>query len=148
MAQTGQYQYARCMCRGEHVAAQMALAEFVQNAGSACFLLTRQYMPYFKWMHRKMKELPVLSEVAGKLEELALLPSQQDKWDTEHPEKYRFSLNLSDGKVALIEEIAGMVAAELRKQGLARGEDPYLEPYAAEVEEKIEDPVLRAANLM
>lgn len=148
MAQMGQYQYARCMRRGEYVAAQMALAEFIQNTGSACFLLAGQYMPYFKWMHRRMKELPVLSDVAEKLELLALLPPQQDKWDTKKPEQYQFSLNTADEKVALIEEIAQMVAAELRRQGLSEGTDSYLEPYAAEVESRIEDPVLRAANLV
>ena len=144
----GQYQYARCMMRGEYVAAQMALAEFVQNTGSACFLLAGQYMPYFKWMHRKMKKLSVLSEVAEKLEKLALLPSQQDKWDEEKPERYRFALNTADEKVALIEEIAGRIAVELRRQGLAEGKDSYLEPYAAEVESRIKDPVLRTANLV
>lgn len=45
MAQMGQYQYARCMQRGESVAAHMALSEFIQNAGSCCFLLAREYMP-------------------------------------------------------------------------------------------------------
>ena len=148
MAQMGQYQYARCMMRGEYVAAQMALAEFVQNTGSACFLLAGQYMPYFKWMHRKMKELPVLSEVAEKLEKLSVLPCQQDKWDTETPGEYRFALNTADEKVVLIEEIASLVAQELRRQGLAEGQDSYLEPYAAEVESRIEDAVLRTANLV
>lgn len=148
MAQMGQYQYARCMRRGEYVAAQMALSEFIQNTGSACFLLAEQYMPYFKWMHRRMKELPVLSAVAEKLEKLVLLPSQQDKWDKEKPEQYQFSLNTADEKVVLIEEIAGLVAAELRRQGLAEETDSYLEPYAAEVESRIEDQVLRMANLV
>lgn len=148
MAQMGQYQYARCMRRGEYVAAQMALSEFIQNTGSACFLLAGQYMPYFKWMHRRMRELQALSDVAEKLEKLTLLPSQQEKWDTKKPEQYRFSLNTSDEKVVLIEEIAGVIAAELRRQGLAEGQDSYLEPYAAEVESRIEDPVLRTANLV
>lgn len=148
MAQTGQYQYARCMSRGEYVAAQMALAEFIQNTGSCCFLLARQYMPYFKWMHRKLKELPDFSEVAEKLEKLALLPSQQDKWDPEKPEKYRFSLNTADEKVVLIEEIAGCIICELKKQGLANGQDSYLESYGSQVESRIEDEVLRAANLV
>lgn len=148
MAQTGQYQYARCMRRGEYVAAHMALSEFIQYTGSCCFLLARQYMPYFKWMHRRMKGLPVLSGVAKKLEKLALLPFQQDKWDLTKPKEYRFSLNTADEKVVLIEEIAGMIAAELRRQGLAEGKDSYLEPYAAEVESRIEDQVLRTANLV
>lgn len=148
MAQTGQYQYARCMQRGEYVAAGMALAEFIQNTGSACFLLAGEYMPYFKWMHRKMRELPVLSEVAEKLEKLTLVSSQRDKWDREKPEKYRFSLNVADEKVVLVEEIAELIAEELRRQGLAEGHDAYLEPYAAEVESRIEDQVLRTAHLV
>lgn len=148
MAQTGQYQYARCMQRGEYVAAGMALAEFIQNTGSACFLLAGEYMPYFKWMHRKMRELPMLAEVAEKLEELTLMSSQQVKWDREKPEKYRFSLNTADEKVVLVEEIAELIAEELRRQGLAEGHDSYLEPYAAEVESRIEDAVLRRAHLV
>lgn len=148
MAQMGQYQYARCMQRGESVAAHMALSEFIQNTSSCCFLLARAYMPYFKWMHRKMRELPVFTAVADKLEKLTLLSSQQDKWDREKPEKYRFTLNTADENVVLIEEIAALVEEELRRQGLAEGQDAYLEPYAEEVEAGIEDPVLRAARLL
>ena len=148
MAQMGQYQYARCMQRGESVAAHLALSEFIQNAGSCCFLLAREYMPYFKWMHRKMREYPVFTAVADKLEKLTLLSSQQDKWDREKPEKYRFTLNAADEKVVLIEEIAALVEEELRRQGLAKGQDTYLEPYAEQVEAGIEDPVLRAAKLV
>lgn len=148
MAQMGQYQYARCMQRGESVAAHMALSEFIQNTGSCCFLLARAYMPYFKWMHRKMRELPVFTAVADKLEKLTLLSSQQDKWDREKPEKYRFTLNTADENVVLIEEIAALVEEELRRQGLAEGQDAYLEPYAEQVEAGIEDPVLRAARLL
>ena len=148
MAQMGQYQYARCMQRGESVAAHMALSEFIQNTGSCCFLLARAYMPYFKWMHRKMREYPVFTAVADKLEKLTLLSSQQDKWDREKPEKYRFTLNAADEKVVLIEEIAALVEEELRRQGLAKGQDTYLEPYAEQVEAGIEDPVLRAAKLV
>lgn len=148
MAQMGQYQYARCMQRGESVAAHMALSEFIQNTGSCCFLLARAYMPYFKWMHRKMRELPVFTVVADKLEKLTLLSSQQDKWDREKPEKYRFTLNTADENVVLIEEIAALVEEELRRQGLAKEQDAYLEPYAEEVEARIEDSVLRAARLL
>lgn len=148
MAQMGQYQYARCMQRGESVAAHMALSEFIQNTASCCFLLACEYMPYFKWMHRKMREYPVFTAVADKLEKLTLLSSQQDKWDREKPEKYRFLLNTADEKVVLIEEIAALVGKELRRQGLAEGQDTYLEPYAEQVEAGIEDPVLRAAKLV
>lgn len=148
MAQTGQYQYARCMRRGEVVAAQIALSDFVQNTCSCCYLLNRRYMPYFKWMHRGMGELAMLSDVAGKLEKLSELPSQRKKWDPEDTEKYRFQLNEADEKVVLIEEISAMIAEELRRQKLAESRESYLEPYAAEVENKIEDMPLRMANLV
>ncbi len=148
MAQMGQYQYARCMQRGESVAAQIALSDFIQNTCSCCFLLEKQYMPYFKWMHRRMQELPVFSEAADKLGKLSDLPSQQKKWDLEKRGQYRFHLNKADEKVVLIEEIAQMVAAELRRQGLAESTDTYLEPYAAEVESRIEDAALRTAKLV
>ena len=148
MAQTGQYQYGRCMRRGEYVAAQLALAEFIQNTGSCCFLLAREYMPYFKWMHRKLREIPGFFGVAERLEKLTLLSSQHDKWDLEKPGNYGFSLNTADEKVVLIEEIADLVIRELKKQGLADGQDSYLEPYGLQVENRIEDEVLRAANLV
>jgi len=148
MAQMGQYQYARCMQHGEYVAAAAALSDFIQNTCSCVYLLNKSYMPYYKWMCRGMYKLPVLSETAEKLKTLVLLPSQKDKWDLKCPEKYRFSLNMADEKVVLTEEIAKSVRNELKKQGLSECEDNYLEQHAVYVEEKIEDAVLRTANLI
>ncbi len=148
MAQSGQYHYGRCMLHGEPVAALMAISEFIQNTCSCVYLLNRKYMPYFKWMHRGMKELPILPEVSGLLEKLSLLPEQGEKWEKTHPEKYRFQLNLADEKAALIEEICRLTAEELRRQGLSESPDAYLENHAPQVESRIEDEVLRLANLM
>ena len=86
--------------------------------------------------------------MADKLEKLTLMSSQHDKWDVGQPTQYRFQLNGADEKVALIEEIAGMIAEELRRQGLAVGRDSYLEAYAAEVEMGIEDGTLQMASLV
>ena len=52
MAQSGQYNYGRCMRRGDTVAAMLALDEFVRQAISMVYLLYRTYMPYYKWMFR------------------------------------------------------------------------------------------------
>ena len=52
MAQSGQYNYGRCMRRGDTVAAMLALDEFVRQAISMVYLLNRTYMPYYKWMFR------------------------------------------------------------------------------------------------
>lgn len=148
MAQMGQYNYARCMQRGEAAAAQMALSEFIQNTCSCVYLLNKAYMPYLKWSCKGIERLEHLSELREQLEMLALLPPQQDKWDRMVLEKYRFHLNFTDEKVVLIEKIALSVAEELKRQGLSESSDAYLEQHAAEVEDRIEDEVLRLASLM
>ena len=61
MAQSGQYNYRRCLKHGEDGAAQMAVGEFVKNTLSAVFLLNRVYMPYYKWSFRALRALPRLS---------------------------------------------------------------------------------------
>lgn len=48
MAQAGQYNYPRCVRRGESVAAQLALAEFARAAMSTAYLLGRRYAPFYK----------------------------------------------------------------------------------------------------
>ena len=57
MAQSGQYNFMRCVRRGEYVAAQCAETEFINTAVSLVFLLNKQYKPFYKWMHRALREL-------------------------------------------------------------------------------------------
>ena len=64
MAQSGQYNYLRCLRHGETAAAQLAVVEFVQSAMAAVFLLNDVYMPYYKWSFRAMRALPKLSLTA------------------------------------------------------------------------------------
>ncbi len=58
--QAGQYNYARCVARGELVAAHCALSAFMEAVASIVYLLNKRYRPFYKWMHRGMKELPLL----------------------------------------------------------------------------------------
>ena len=58
--QAGQYNYGRCVARGELVAAHCALAGFIEAVISLVYLLNKRYRPFYKWMHRGMKELPIL----------------------------------------------------------------------------------------
>ncbi len=52
MAQSGQYNYTRCVQRAEYVAARFAEAQFIGDTISMVFLLNRQYKPFYKGMHR------------------------------------------------------------------------------------------------
>ena len=60
MAQAGQYNFPRCCRRNEAVAAEYAKAQFAADAISMIFLLNKRYKPFYKWMHRALKDLPVL----------------------------------------------------------------------------------------
>lgn len=70
MGQSGSYNYSRCIAHGEKGAAQLALAEFTKHIMHAAFLLNMEYMPYYKWSFRAMRNLMLLSELADKLEYL------------------------------------------------------------------------------
>lgn len=139
MAQSGQYNYARCMRRMETVAAHMALSEFVKNTISMVFLLNKKYTPFYKWMHKGLYELEILWETAPMLKILCEQSSQKEVWN-KAPSKYNpYELNLMDKNVEMIEEICGMVVEELKRQGISTLSDRFLENHTQHMMDKISD---------
>ena len=130
MAQTGQYNYARCLKHGEAGAAALELADFVRAACGAIYLLEKRHMPYTKWMLRGMDSLPKLGHLRPALE--FLLTGENDA-------------ALRQG---IVEDLCANVAAELRSQGLSDGDWDYLEPHAFAVQGRIENPEIRALHVM
>ena len=127
-AQSGQYNYARCLRRGESVAAFSALSEFVTEVQKAAFLLNRRYAPYYKWTHRALGTLPILGgALAPLLRQLAEEPS---------------------GRVERIEQICAAVIAELRRQGLSGSGSDFLLDHGAEIQSRITEPELSRLHLM
>ena len=134
MAQSGQYNYERCLKHGEKEAARLAINEFVNHAAAMVFLLNKRYMPYYKWRFRALRELPLMgTETADKLSEL-LIPGKGEQG----PEQIE----------NIIEYICSLVANELRAQGLSDSRDDYLEPHAFSVMEHIDDENIRAMHVM
>lgn len=123
MSQSGQYNYPRCVNRGEMVAASLALAEFMRHAMEMVYLLNNRYAPFYKWMHRGLGELERLGELQPLFTMLA---------DTKKPE--------------IIEEICGAVAVELNRQGLTRGTDPFLQVHLNEMMSRISEPEIRGLH--
>ncbi|MDE7429575.1 MAG: DUF4037 domain-containing protein, partial [Lachnospiraceae bacterium] len=78
-AQAGQYNYARAMKRGERIAAEIALTEFVKEAMHLVYLLNRKYAPFYKWMHRGLQELAVGSEIGDMLSLLYQTQEENDR---------------------------------------------------------------------
>lgn len=133
MAQSGQYNYARCIRRGETGAAQLAVVEFVKSAMHAVFLLNDVFMPYYKWQFRAMRGLERLSLLAELME--YLLTTGND--DGLFPEKQQ-----------VMEGIAGDVIGELTRQGLTRAVGGDLEKHAYAVNDAISDASLRNAHVL
>lgn len=145
MAQSGQYNYARCMRRGESAAAALALGEFLRAAMSMLCLLNRTYAPYYKWMFRALEGLPRAGAVRPLLKELSETAFQGEAWRSRAENPY---VNRLDRKVELIEEICRLVIAELRAQGLTGGSDDFLERHTGEIMDRIRDPGLRACHVL
>lgn len=133
MAQSGQYNYLRCLAHGETAAAQLAVVEFVKSAMAAVFLLNDVYQPYYKWSFRAMRALPRLSITAELLEYLLT---------TDNEEKTRSE------KYEVMEGIAADVIGELQEQGLTRAVGGELEKHAYSVNDKIADAKIRNMHVL
>ena len=128
IAQSGQYNFSRCMKRNETVAARMAETEFIDEAVHMIYLLNRKYKPFYKWFHRRLKELPVLGEetyvMIGKLVKLPF------------DETYR--------KVEIIEKICANIITEMKRQGVIEViKSDFLLDYGPEIQASIKDEKLR-----
>ena len=133
MAQSGQYNYPRCIRRGETAAAQLALTEFVNTALKVIFLLNKKFMPYYKWTFRALRELEKLSGLYDGLEYLISSGNTKDE---------------SQKKQELVEEISAKIIDELVAQKLTRVDSVDLEQHAYSVNDRIKDPETRNLNIL
>ncbi|MBQ7595140.1 MAG: DUF4037 domain-containing protein [Clostridia bacterium] len=133
MAQSGQYNYGRCIQHKETGSAQLAAIEFAQNAMKAVFLLNRKYMPFYKWSFRAMRELKILSELADTLE--FIISSENDE-DTART------------KMLVIEDVSNMIINELKHQGITKAACKNLETHAYSINDMIEDAEIRNMNIL
>ncbi len=126
MAQTGQYNYSRCLSHGESGAARLALTEFVKNGIETVFLLNKEHMPYYKWAFRAMAKLPILGASAQNLEKLLDTP------------------NSSASEIKNdIEKFCADIVCEFKRQNISSADSDYLESHAYNMTERICDHKLR-----
>ena len=93
------------------------------------YLLNRRYAPFYKWMHRGMKELTVLSEVGDMLMLLTDVTDSKQKWQTCE----------TDGRTLIIEAVCQVIVQELLKEGLTDSQDSYMEVHAYRILETISE---------
>ncbi len=133
MGQSGQYNYARCIERGESGAGGLAIFEFVKHAISTIYLLNNVYEPYYKWAYRGMRDLRVLSELEIALSTITEIGNSKKQ---------------AIEKQEVIEDIARLIISELKNQNLTDATCNNLETHAYSVMDKIEDISLRNMHVM
>jgi len=130
IAHYGQYNFARCVKRREYYAARHAESEFCSAVISLVFLLNRKYLLFFKWMHRAVKDLPVLGEFTH-IKILELINTVDYK-------KKNF----------LIEMICARIIQELNEQGLSDSPNDFLLDHGPVIQQKIQDPELKRMSVL
>jgi len=129
MAQAGQYNYRRCLSHGEPEAALLAANEFVTASLKAIFLLHGSYCPYYKWSFRALRALPNGGFFADRL-------------------GYLLGGDDADEKYNVLEEVASEVITLLQESHLTEAVCGDLEKHAYSVNDRIENPSLRNANIL
>ena len=133
MGQAGQYNYLRCVKRGETGAAQLAVFEFVRACMDCVFLLNKVYPPYYKWKFRAMRALKKLPLLAELMEYLVTT----DNDDSMARDKYE-----------VIESTAADVIGELKAQKLTGAKCADLEKHAYSVNDRIADADIRNRHIL
>jgi hypothetical protein len=129
IGQAGQYNLPRCFQRNECFCAQYAETKFSADFISLIFLLNRKYAPFYKWMHRAVKDLSILGEWTHK--EVAALISELE------PEK----------KINRVEGMCATVIKELKREGLSYSDSSFITDHGPEIHNKIKDNKLRNMNV-
>ena len=133
MAQSGQYNYKRCISHGEAAAAQLAVFEFVKSSSEVIFLLNGKYQPYYKWSFKALRELDTLSLEAEIMEYLLTTDNESET---------------AEEKYYAIEGIASDVIDVLIDRGLTKANCGDLEKHAYSVNDMISDSGIRNMHIL
>ena len=147
-SQNTQYNFLRMYKRGDMLTAEIMLSDGIKEAFKLQHYLEGKYPPHEKWLHRSTRE----SEAGRRLSDLA------DKclklWAGCRMESERQSLETMEQVQKIVEEIAGLLVAQLYEQSFISDMDNYLDVHTPELafkasiaEESVESLAERIAKL-
>ena len=128
MGQSGQYNYVRCLKRGDNTGAFLAKAEFIKSTANVVHLLNNAYTPFYKWIDRSIKKQEKLSFISEYFEKLLQINDEKKSID-------------------MIEFISCKIKDELLVQKLSDGTTDFLVHHAENIMKKIEDEEIRSLPL-
>ncbi len=130
--QTGQYNYDRSLRRGEKTAAFLAKARFIEAAASIIYLLNHKYKPFYKWVHRGVKELQVL----GAESHAIITALCADRSGVSQHQNWIDDVNL-------IEKLSSLIIREFREEGLSEIPSDFILDHGPIINSRITDPEIR-----
>jgi hypothetical protein len=125
ISQSEQYNFYRSIERGESFSALYAETQFCTDVISLVFLLNKRYAPFYKWMHRAVRELPILGRSIHYL--ISRLIDTADLVE----------------KRSVIENISVFIIEDLRRAGLSQSPSDFLLDHARAIHKRIKDKDLR-----
>ncbi|MEW6077283.1 MAG: DUF4037 domain-containing protein [Thermodesulfobacteriota bacterium] len=130
IGQSGQYNYPRCVKRGDVFGARYAMTKFCADYFSAVFLLNKRYLPFYKWVGRAASTLPLLGPAS--LDKITRLMGE-----AADPARCR----------ELIESLCADLVGVLRAEALTEGTGDFLADHGPEVQRRIQHPGLRERDV-
>ena len=128
MSQTGEYNYGRCLQRGDEAAAQLSAAEFVRAAVSAWGWIHNRPSPYYKWCLRSLADYADAATLESLLRNILTGPC-------------------GDGsKEALVKAACGEILDKVRVTFPECGDAQELQRAALMLNDRIADGVLRSLS--
>ncbi|MHC5215348.1 DUF4037 domain-containing protein [Enterococcus sp. LJL128] len=127
IAQSGQYNYFRCLKRNNQIGAQAALGEFIHYYSECVHLINRRYLPFYKWVERSLSSCPLFGQETT--DDLNLL-----------------LVNKENNQEELIETMCRRLVSYFNAEGLSQSNVSFLTYQAEEIMEKIKNPQLKRGN--
>lgn len=132
-AQAGQYNFHRCISRGDNCAAALCIARFAEELSELLFIIEDSFAPYYKQRLAVMRTREEMRPVA---EGLSYLLSAETSRVT------------AEQKLSVIEELSADAAERLVSRGMSEAHGSFLEPHAYSIMSRIKEPFIRSLHIM
>lgn len=127
--QSGQYNWQRGILRKDPFVIASAKITFCQHIIKLVYLLNKQFAPYFKWMLKGVKQLPVLGQKISVLIETILITNPEMAFDDQDWENQQEQMT----------QVCKLIIDELQQQNLTDQNDIYLIDHVPSILSRIND---------
>lgn len=138
-AQTGQYNYARMLNRGDNITAMMMLGDCLKESAKLCYYMENQYPPHDKWLVKGLgqlaegKEIQKLLQVVTDSIQNISNPKEGESYTGKSGEAVRAEMSSQNRVTQAIEDLAAKLVQMMYSKGFISDTDPYLDAHTGEL---------------